>query len=156
MTRKCLVILAAALVLPCLMPSFLGAQAMDFAIPLGVDKIQPALAAELARSEADLAASDEIVSRQYRILVSLRTAEGPESVRLALRSPAAEARRQVQIRSAQDRVLAARSAGSLTVLNRYQSSYVFSAVADAAAIRDLARLDEVVAVEALLQEVALE
>jgi len=149
MTRKCLVILAAALVLPCLMPSFLGAQAMDFAIPLGVDKIQPALAAELARSEADLAASDEIVSRQYRILVSLRTAEGPESVRLALRSPAAEARRQVQIRSAQDRVLAARSAGSLTVLNRYQSSYVFSAVADAAAIRDLARLDEVVAVEAM-------
>ena len=86
----------------------------------------------------------------YKIVVSLRAQETPGGLRSAFSSAAAEQALQSNIQSTQNRVLGALRSSApqgLAVLNRYQSIYGFSAIADATGVAALVQLDDVIAVE---------
>lgn len=108
-------------------------------------KISPVLRSLLEEARDPAAAS--VPSRRQRILVTLEPAEGAAERADSYRTAEGLEALQNRVWEAQEQVLRAHSRGHLSLLHRYESLYGFSAVANEAAVRELAAMPEVVAIE---------
>ena len=109
-------------------------------------KVSPELLGQL---RDDLDAAKESLPA-YKVVVALRPQESPTRLGSAFSSAVAERSLRANIQSVQNRVLGAvrlDAPRGLSVLNRYQSVYGFSAIVDASGVSALVKLDDVLYVE---------
>ena len=129
-----------------LAPAMAGASDLDdLRAQAGASKIEPALLDQIV-IDAESHATRAVELPSYRVIVDLKPIETPHALHNAFRSATANQALLSNVRQVQDRVLtqmSRRADQSMAVWNRYQSTYGFSAFADARGISELAKLGDV-------------
>jgi subtilisin family serine protease len=132
-----------SLVLSLLFSPGISAQMTSLETPPGIEKIQPELLQQMT--------APPFITRQrgdaqnmYRVIVNLHTS--PHTDHLSAEGLTSM---QQRVQAAQDAILQTRQRGMLTLLNRYQNIFSFSALANREAIFELAAMAHVEFIESV-------